>query len=262
MKKGIKVYQIIQYLISLFLCLMIGIFPGDEESLVFLSGPLKYLPIVLWGINLVCFILEFIKKRAYIRLIYLIVTSVIIAVSIPDYVLIGDMVIIFGLVYLIMMLVVTIKGETFVKAKEVADNNILQVGFFNRKQRKQTYLVFGLSFLVAFLVVFLLDICFEVGLLISMLIAFPLVFAFIMIGRDIVVDAIRMIVVEQGTVIAASKLGKLKTVTQMIALILILAFPGVSWMVWFAYIAAVASLVSGVDYFVKNRKVLLSDLRG
>lgn len=183
MKKGIKVYQIIQYLISLFLCLMIGIFPGDEESLVFLSGPLKYLPIVLWGINLVCFILEFIKKRAYIRLIYLIVTSVIIAVSIPDYVLIGDMVIIFGLVYLIMMLVVTIKGETFVKAKEVADNNILQVGFFNRKQRKQTYLVFGLSFLVAFLVVFLLDICFEVGLLISMLIAFPLVFAFIMIGN-------------------------------------------------------------------------------
>ena len=31
----------------------------------------------------------------------------------------------------------------------------------------------------------------------------------IMIGRDIVVDAIRLIVIEQGTVIAASKLGKL-----------------------------------------------------
>ena len=84
----------------------------------------------------------------------------------------------------------------------------------------------------------------------------------IMISRDIVVDVIRMIVVEQGTVIAASKLGKLKTVTQMIALILILAFPGVTFMVYFAYVAAVASLVSGVDYFWKNRKVLLSDLRG
>ena len=83
----------------------------------------------------------------------------------------------------------------------------------------------------------------------------------IMISRDIVVDAIRMIVVEQGTVIAASKLGKLKTVTQMLALILILAFPGVHFMVYFAYLAAVASVVSGVDYFVKNKKVLLSDLR-
>lgn len=84
----------------------------------------------------------------------------------------------------------------------------------------------------------------------------------IMIGRDIVVDAIRMIVVEKGTVIAASKLGKLKTVTQMIALILLLAFPGITWLVAFAYVAAAASLVSGVDYFWKNRKVLLSDLRG
>lgn len=88
------------------------------------------------------------------------------------------------------------------------------------------------------------------------------IIAVIMISRDIVVDAIRMIVVEQGTVIAASKLGKLKTVTQMIALILILAFPGVEYMVYFAYLAAVASLVSGVDYFWKNKKVLLSDLRG
>lgn len=86
--------------------------------------------------------------------------------------------------------------------------------------------------------------------------------AVIMIGRDIVVDVIRMIVVEQGTVIAASKLGKLKTVTQMIALILILACPGVEFMVYFAYVAAVASLISGIDYFWKNKSILLKDLRG
>lgn len=84
----------------------------------------------------------------------------------------------------------------------------------------------------------------------------------IMIGRDIVVDAIRMIVVEQGKVIAASKLGKLKTVTQMVALILVLAFPGVEWLVYLTYLAAVASLVSGIDYFLKNKSILLSDLRG
>ena len=90
----------------------------------------------------------------------------------------------------------------------------------------------------------------------------PWIVTVIIIGRDIVVDVIRMIVVEQGTVIAASKLGKLKTVAQMAALILILAFPGVEFMVYFAYLAAVASLVSGIDYFLKNKSVLLKDLRG
>ena len=84
----------------------------------------------------------------------------------------------------------------------------------------------------------------------------------IMIARDIIVDAIRLIVIEQGKVIAASKLGKLKTVTQMIALILILALPGLEFPVYFAYVAAIASLVSGVDYFIKNKNYLLSDLRG
>lgn len=86
--------------------------------------------------------------------------------------------------------------------------------------------------------------------------------AVIMIGRDIVVDGIRMVVVEQGKVIAASKLGKLKTVTQMVAIILLLAIPNVAWIQVFAVIAALCSLVSGLDYFFKNKNILLSDLRG
>lgn len=84
----------------------------------------------------------------------------------------------------------------------------------------------------------------------------------IMISRDMVVDAIRMVAVGQGKVIAASKLGKLKTVTQMVALIAILALPQIACMQYLAYLAALVSLVSGVDYFVKNRKIILSDLRG
>jgi CDP-diacylglycerol--glycerol-3-phosphate 3-phosphatidyltransferase len=89
----------------------------------------------------------------------------------------------------------------------------------------------------------------------------------IMIARDTVVDAIRMIAVGEGKVIAASKLGKLKTVTQMIALIVILAIPLPMVQGEFlhigmvAYIAAIASLISGIDYFVKNRKTILKDLR-
>lgn len=82
----------------------------------------------------------------------------------------------------------------------------------------------------------------------------------IMVGRDIVVDVIRLIMVERGTVIAASKLGKLKTVSQMVALILVLALPGVFWVKYLTYVAAVVSLISGVDYFWKNKKVLLEDV--
>ena len=84
----------------------------------------------------------------------------------------------------------------------------------------------------------------------------------IMVGRDIIVDVIRLIMVERGTVIAASKLGKLKTITQMISLILVLALPGINYIEYFTYLAAVVSLVSGVDYFWKNKKVLLEDVLG
>lgn len=82
----------------------------------------------------------------------------------------------------------------------------------------------------------------------------------IMVGRDIIVDVIRLIMVERGSVIAASKLGKLKTVTQMVALIFVLAIPGVNWIVYLTYVAAAVSLISGCDYFLKNKTVLLEDV--
>lgn len=87
----------------------------------------------------------------------------------------------------------------------------------------------------------------------------------IMVSRDIIVDVIRLIMVERGTVIAASKWGKLKTVAQMIALIFVLALPAPNghWLNICAdvltYIAAFISLMSGFDYFWKNKKVLLED---
>lgn len=85
----------------------------------------------------------------------------------------------------------------------------------------------------------------------------------IMIGRDIIVDAIRLIVVEQGgKVIAASTLGKLKTLTQMVSLSLILLLPGIEIITYFVYIPAAVSLISGIDYFLKHKNILLSDLRG
>lgn len=82
----------------------------------------------------------------------------------------------------------------------------------------------------------------------------------IMVSRDIIVDVIRLIMVERGTVIAASKLGKLKTVSQMISLILVLVLPGIAFVKYLTYVAAAISLISGFDYFWKNRKVLLEDV--
>lgn len=88
----------------------------------------------------------------------------------------------------------------------------------------------------------------------------------IMVSRDIIVDVIRLIMVERGTVIAASIWGKLKTVAQMIALIFVLALPAPNghWVNIctdiLTYIAAFISLMSGFDYFWKNKKVLLEDV--
>ena len=91
----------------------------------------------------------------------------------------------------------------------------------------------------------------------------PAIVVVIMIARDIIVDALRMISVQKGIVIAASKLGKLKTVSQMIALSLVfladLPFALIGSNGWVAislcYLAALISLVSGLDYLIKGRLV-------
>ena len=92
----------------------------------------------------------------------------------------------------------------------------------------------------------------------------PAIVVVIVIARDIIVDALRMISVEKGIVIAASKLGKLKTVTQMVALSFVLLadwpFSYLNTNGWvgksLCYLAALISLISGIDYMIKGRKVL------
>ena len=88
----------------------------------------------------------------------------------------------------------------------------------------------------------------------------------IMISRDTIVDAIRLIAAQKNIVLAASYLGKLKTVTQMIAIILMLlnnmifeslGIPMASIMMW---IATLISLISGADYFMKNRHFILESM--
>lgn len=85
----------------------------------------------------------------------------------------------------------------------------------------------------------------------------------IMVVRDIIVDAIRMIAVEKQQVIAASKWGKLKTVMQIVALGTIFFIPVKFIEVGYAlaWVAATVSLFSGIDYFWKSRKIVLEGIR-
>ena len=82
----------------------------------------------------------------------------------------------------------------------------------------------------------------------------------LVLARELAVDGLRMMAAGKGQVIAAGKLGKLKTVSQM-ALILLLFFT--QWQAgsnWFTVLlcawVAVITLWSGVDYFRRNLAVL------
>jgi CDP-diacylglycerol--glycerol-3-phosphate 3-phosphatidyltransferase len=77
------------------------------------------------------------------------------------------------------------------------------------------------------------------------------------------VDGLRLVAVERGRVIAAGKLGKIKTTLQMLALIAVMlnnapfgAFPMDQILI---YAAVIMTLWSGADYFVRNGSVLMSD---
>ena len=89
----------------------------------------------------------------------------------------------------------------------------------------------------------------------------------VMIGRDLVVDALRLIAVKNNVVIAANKFGKAKTVLQMIAIPMLLLndwpfhYFDNSWPEalqvsnLFFYAATAMSLISGIIYVYQNRQV-------
>ena len=96
----------------------------------------------------------------------------------------------------------------------------------------------------------------------------------IIAGREFMVSAIRMVVASEGTVIAASMLGKIKTVTQMIAISL--AFIDINPFMKFVngeisgfllclnvlmslamIICVITTIWSGIDYFMKSKEVIL-----
>ena len=81
--------------------------------------------------------------------------------------------------------------------------------------------------------------------------------AMVIIAREIAVTGLRAIAAERGVVIAASWMGKLKTVLQIAAVIaLIAADPAPVWVDILVYLAVAATVISGADYFLGLRKRL------
>ncbi|GAF12946.1 CDP-diacylglycerol-glycerol-3-phosphate 3-phosphatidyltransferase [Bacillus sp. JCM 19046] len=88
----------------------------------------------------------------------------------------------------------------------------------------------------------------------------------VIISREFAVTGIRLVAAAEGDVIAASNLGKWKTLTQMVAIIATLLhnIPFSALSLPFAdimlYIAAFLTIWSGIDYFLKNKHVILKSM--
>jgi CDP-diacylglycerol--glycerol-3-phosphate 3-phosphatidyltransferase len=84
----------------------------------------------------------------------------------------------------------------------------------------------------------------------------------IIIAREFTITGFRIIAASEGITIAASSLGKIKTITQLIAIISLLIdnFPfrliNFSFDIIMLYISLFFTVVSGVDYLYKNKHVL------
>ena len=80
--------------------------------------------------------------------------------------------------------------------------------------------------------------------------------ALIVIFREFLITALRMIARGKGRIISAGFLGKVKTVVTM-AVLPVMFLPLEPWMVYSCVGAiALTTVVSGVDYVVRNRDVL------
>ena len=79
----------------------------------------------------------------------------------------------------------------------------------------------------------------------------------IVLAREFAVTGLRLVAVENGRVIAAAMSGKVKTFSTMVGLCVMIVLTQWAWLDWAITLVIVAvTLISGVEYFVKNRDVL------
>ena len=79
----------------------------------------------------------------------------------------------------------------------------------------------------------------------------------IVLTREFAVTGLRLVAVQNGTVIAAGWSGKVKTASTMVGLCFVMAFPAAALLVQVVVWMIVATtLYSGIEYFVQNWKCL------
>ena len=80
--------------------------------------------------------------------------------------------------------------------------------------------------------------------------------AMVIIAREFAVSGLRVAAGQQGVVIPASPLGKLKTVTQVAAILAVIATgdPPAWWAEALLYVSVLVTVVSGADYFLNFRR--------
>lgn len=94
---------------------------------------------------------------------------------------------------------------------------------------------------------------------------FPAWVTIIIIAREFTISAFRLVAVDNGIVIAASYVAKVKTVVQMFMCIFFIADFNVAW--WsvasqvLMYLAVALTIISLVEYMYKNRKVIISNTK-
>lgn len=78
----------------------------------------------------------------------------------------------------------------------------------------------------------------------------------IIVARDFMVSGLRMVAAAEGQVIAASRLGKLKTVSQIVAIVMMIF--RIPYAIYVMYFSIVLTVWSGVVY-VANGWELITD---
>ncbi|MCX7951786.1 MAG: CDP-diacylglycerol--glycerol-3-phosphate 3-phosphatidyltransferase [Clostridiales bacterium] len=78
----------------------------------------------------------------------------------------------------------------------------------------------------------------------------------IILAREFAITGLRAVAASEGNVIAASNWGKAKTVTQIVAIIACLI--ELKYNLYIMYLATIITIISGVDYILKNKKSINS----
>lgn len=89
----------------------------------------------------------------------------------------------------------------------------------------------------------------------------------VIIARDSVVNSVKMIAGSKGHVVAAIKMGKVKTTCLMVGIVLTL-FYNLPFELWnlrvsdaLLIVACVLSIISGIEYFNMNKKYFMEDAK-